>query len=130
MRQNRVYVYCCIFKGGVTKMIQKNVGKKIKQLRESHKMTLEQLGDRLGVTKGYIHHMENGNRKISLDFLQSIADIFNVEMYYFFTDKQVVELDNETVTLINAKKEWDKQEITIDDINEWIEIANKRRRKA
>lgn len=90
-------------------------------------MTLEQLGERLGVTKGYIHHMENGNRKIGISFLENIAEIFDVEMYYFFTDKQLIEINDETIELINIKKEWDSQEITIDDINMWIKIANSRR---
>lgn len=111
---------------GVVAVLQKEIGVKIKRLRNKKEMTLEQLGEKLGVTKGYIHHMENGNRKIGISFLENIADIFDVELYHFFTNKQLIEINNETIELINMKKEWDRQEITIDDINTWIEIANSR----
>lgn len=110
-------------------MIHKEVGKKIKYLREKAGMTLEQLGERLGVTKGYVHHMENGNRKISLDFLQNIADIFNVEMHYFFTDRELVELDDETIALISLNKELKVEEISLEDIRMFVEIAKTRRKK-
>lgn len=110
-------------------MIHEQVGRKIKQLRIREGMTLEQLGERLGVTKGYVHHMENGNRKISLDFLQSIADVFNVGMYYFFTDRKLVELDDETIALFNLNNELKEEEISIDDIRMYVEIAKTRRKK-
>lgn len=113
---------------GVVAMLQKKIGEKIKKLRNEKNMTLEQLGEKLGVTKGYVHHMENGNRKISIDFLENIAEIFDVEMHYFFTDSRMLEMNDETIELLNMKKEWDRQEITIDDINTWIEIANSRRK--
>jgi len=110
-------------------MIQDEVGKKIKSLREREGMTLEQVGERLGVTKGYVHHLENGNRKISLDFLESIANIFNVEMHYFFTRKHLVELDNETIALINLNNELKDAEISIEDIRMYVDIAKTRRKK-
>jgi len=109
-------------------LLQKEIGLKIKKLRNGRSMTLEQLGEKIGVTKGYVHHMENGNRKIGLDFLQSIADVFSVEMYYFFTDSDMIKMDDETIRLINAKEEWDRQDITLDDIKTWIDIANSRRK--
>ena len=107
-------------------MLHKKIGNKIRKLRTGKNMTLEQLGDKLGVTKGYVHHLESGNRKIGLGFLENIAEIFEVEMYYFFTDRKLIEMNDETIELINMKKEWDRQDITIDDINLWIEIANRR----
>ena len=109
-------------------MLHKKIGNKIRKLRTGKNMTLEQLGEVIGVTKGYVHHMENGNRKISIDFLQSMADVFNVEMYYFFTDSNLIKIDDEMIRLINAKEEWDRQDITLDDIKTWIGIANSRRK--
>ena len=109
-------------------MLQKEIGDKIRKLRNSKNMTLEQLGGKIGVTKGYVHHMENGNRKISISFLENIAEIFDVEMYYFFTDNNLIKIDDETIRLINAKEEWDRQDITLDDIKTWIDIANSRRK--
>jgi len=109
-------------------VLHKKIGNKIRKLRTGKNMTLEQLGEVIGVTKGYVHHMENGNRKISIDFLQSMADVFNVEMYYFFTDSNLIKIDDEMIRLINAKEEWDRQDITLDDIKTWIGIANSRRK--
>lgn len=109
-------------------MIQKEVGNKIKQLRLRNDMTLEQLGERLGVSKAYVHHMENGNRKISLDFLEIVADIFDVEVYYFFTDHKLVKLTDEEVVVLERKKKWDEYNISLDEIEMWVDIARSRKK--
>lgn len=54
------------------------IGQFIKQLREKKGMTSEELGKRLGVTKGTISRYENGSRKISMDDIPKFAIALDV----------------------------------------------------
>lgn len=55
---------------------------RLKKLRLEHKMTQEQLGKRINVTKVSISGYENGNRTPDLETLQKIADCFDVTTDY------------------------------------------------
>lgn len=55
---------------------------RLKELRTSKGLTMEQLGKELDSTKGTISNYENGNKKPSLDMLIKIADYFNVSIDY------------------------------------------------
>lgn len=55
---------------------------RLKELRLSNKLTLENLGKEIGSTKSTIANFENGNKKPSLDLLIKIADYFEVSLDY------------------------------------------------
>lgn len=55
---------------------------RLKQLRKSKGITLEQLGEYVGATKATIGNFENGNKKPSLDLLIKLADYFDVSIDY------------------------------------------------
>lgn len=55
---------------------------RLKQLRTSNNLTLEQLGNAVGSTRGTMGNFENGNKKPSLDMLIKLADYFNVSIDY------------------------------------------------
>jgi transcriptional regulator with XRE-family HTH domain len=55
-----------------------NLGKVIKKLRTDNKMTQEELSLRLGVTRPYIHMMEDGERNPSPDLIDGLAIIFDI----------------------------------------------------
>jgi transcriptional regulator with XRE-family HTH domain len=55
---------------------------RLKELRSSKKLTLEQLGKELGVIKQTIGHWESGIRLPNLEMTVSIADYFNVSLDY------------------------------------------------
>lgn len=55
---------------------------RLKQLRQSQGLTLEQLGNNIGSTKATIGNFENGNKNPSLDMLIKLADFFNVSIDY------------------------------------------------
>lgn len=57
---------------------------RLKQLRTQNKMTQEELGKKINVTKVSISGYENGNRSPDTDTLQRIAEVFNVSMDYLF----------------------------------------------
>ncbi len=60
------------------------IGEKIKKLRRLKEKTQKELGNFLGCSEAQISHIENGNRKISIDDINKIANFFNVPYEYFF----------------------------------------------
>lgn len=54
------------------------LGYRLRELRKENKMSQEDLGKLLGVTKVSISGYENGTRVPSLDVLQGILDVFQV----------------------------------------------------
>ncbi|GAF12149.1 transcriptional regulator, XRE family [Bacillus sp. JCM 19046] len=60
------------------------VPERLKALRLEHKLTQEQLGQMISVTKVSISGYENGNRTPDTDTLNRIADVFHVSTDYLF----------------------------------------------
>lgn len=60
------------------------VPERLKALRIENKLTQEQLGQMISVTKVSISGYENGNRTPDTDTLNRIADVFNVSTDYLF----------------------------------------------
>jgi Zn-dependent peptidase ImmA (M78 family)/transcriptional regulator with XRE-family HTH domain len=56
-----------------------DIGKRIAALREG-KMTGEQLGERLGISKSEVSKIENGSRKLDIGYLALIAEIFEISL--------------------------------------------------
>ena len=54
-------------------------GERIRELRKSLKMTMEQFGEKIGVTKSTISNIENGNRNATEHMVKSICREFNVD---------------------------------------------------
>lgn len=59
-----------------------NFPSRLKQLRQSSGLTLEQLGNNIGSTKSTLSNFENGNKNPSLEILINLADYFNVSIDY------------------------------------------------
>ncbi|MCM3180195.1 helix-turn-helix domain-containing protein [Cytobacillus horneckiae] len=68
-----------------------NVGSRLREIRKQKNITLEELGDKLGKTKGYISKWENGQRPINLTNLQSIAEALEVDIKDFFSNSGTVQ---------------------------------------
>lgn len=66
----------------------KNIGKRIRNYREERGMTLEELSNKLGITKGYLSKLERGIKPISLDNLHKIADVLEVDVTDLFPHKE------------------------------------------
>lgn len=58
------------------------LGKRLKMLRAEKKITQEELGKVVNVTKVSISGYENGNRTPDTETLQKLADFFNVSTDY------------------------------------------------
>ncbi len=58
------------------------LGERLKKLRRDKKLTQEQLGKKVNVTKVSISGYENGNRTPDTETLQNLADFFGVSTDY------------------------------------------------
>lgn len=67
----------------------------LRQLRNKAGMSQEELAKRLGMSKSAISMYESGSREPSLEILEAIADIFNVDMNTLTDSKRSFELDDE-----------------------------------
>lgn len=67
----------------ITTVLAKNV----KQLREAHGLTLDQLGEAIGVSRQQIWNIENEKSWITLDKIEKLAKHFNVEEDLLFQNK-------------------------------------------
>lgn len=60
-------------------------GERIRELRKTLKMTMEQFGEKIGVTKSTISNIENGNRNATEHMVKSICREFNVDYIWLTT---------------------------------------------
>lgn len=57
-------------------------GQRLKDLRLSENLTMEQLGAKLGLSKSAVNMYERGEREPGFENLETIADFFNVDIDY------------------------------------------------
>ncbi|GAF14890.1 hypothetical protein JCM19046_3551 [Bacillus sp. JCM 19046] len=67
--------------------------------------------------------MENGKRKISIEFLEKIADVLDVDVTHFFDKSQEVNLPDGTDAFV--LKPDDMEGVTPEEIMEFIRMAQK-----
>lgn len=58
------------------------VGDRIRKLRQEKRLTLDQLSERTGISKGFLSDAENGNRNVSSQNLLKIANELNASLDY------------------------------------------------
>ncbi len=76
------------------------LGYRLRELRKENKMSQEDLGKLLGITKVSVSGYENGTRIPSLEILNGILDVFQVSADYLLgRELNVVCEDNNNVTI-------------------------------
>ena len=81
------------------------LGKRIKELRKTHKYTQEQLAEKVGIGTPNISYFETGKFAPSIETLQKLAQVFGVEVYelYMFQPlKPANEIKQELVHAIES----------------------------
>lgn len=82
-----------------------DIGKKIKELRTDKGLTLKELSSLTDLSIGFLSQLERGLTTIAVDTLENIANVFQVELTYFFsipkkTNKYVLrEYEKEILTI-------------------------------
>lgn len=66
--------------------MERTIGERIKKLRLQHNMTLKEMGEAINFNYSNLSKIERGIRKPHIDFLQKIAEYFDIEITYFFND--------------------------------------------
>lgn len=72
-------------------------GERIRELRKTLKMTMEQFGEKIGVTKSTISNIENGNRNATEHMVKSICREFNVDYIWLTTGDGEMFVDTDDV---------------------------------
>lgn len=57
----------------MTHATRKNVGQRVRALREESNLTQEQLALMTGVGRSYLAKVETGNRNATIDFMEKVA---------------------------------------------------------
>lgn len=77
---------------------------RIRELRLSRHWTLQELADRCGVTKQSVHIWETGKQNISLQNMEILCDVFNIQMDYLLCKQDITMrfLSTEELNIIDA----------------------------
>lgn len=91
------------------------IANRLKQIRLENKLTQKQLAERLGIQKSVVSYYENGDRCPSYDVLVRFARIFHTSTDYLLG--------------LEHTRTLDVSDLSEDDINVLIAVANALRRK-
>jgi toxin-antitoxin system, antitoxin component, xre family len=85
-----------------------NTGKRLKELRENFKYSLEEVAEKINSSAGTISRYENNERKINSVNLLRLADLFNVSPKYILYGTSIDkikenELENKVVSFFTDK---------------------------
>lgn len=70
------------------KSIEIKIGQRAKNLRKTKNITLKDLSEKTNLSVGYLSQFERGINTIAIDSLSKIANVYGVELSYFFPDTE------------------------------------------
>ena len=110
-----------------------NMGERIKYLRESHGMTQDELGEKIGVQKSAIRKYEKGSvENIKRSSIKIMADLFNVSPCYLMAwDEDELRNNNlsEEVKLIERiQLQYGKPAVEL--LSDFVQLNDNRQKKA
>lgn len=105
----------------------KHLGNKVREIRQKHGHTLEELGDKLSFNPSNLSKIERGIRKPTIELIEQIAKLYDVPLSYFFGEEaempdELRELGAEWITFV---EEMEEKNITPDEIKAIMEIMKK-----
>lgn len=68
----------------MSKKLAVRIGLRISELRKLKGLTMEKLAYEMGISKGYLSDVENGNKIPSVEMLERIAKELNVDIVDIF----------------------------------------------
>lgn len=68
---------------------------RVKEIRKSLGLTLEKFGERIGVTRGSMSNIENGNRNLTEQMTKSICREFGVDYMWLTTGEGEMFIDSD-----------------------------------
>lgn len=103
-----------------------NFGKVLKELREEKKMTQEELGLLLKLSKSNISKYEAGSLQPSIEVLSFLSDYFNVSLDYLL-GKSILKRPEERIAFHLEDDELDPDDVAL--IQNLIESLKKKHKK-
>lgn len=102
----------------------KEIGQKVKQLREKNNLSQKDLAEKLGYQSDTaIHLIEKGKRSLSVEKLKELAEIFNVSASVLIDDK-VYSKDVDIKTALRTDSRLNEKDI--DQISDFIEFIKQK----
>lgn len=112
-----------------------SLGTKLREIRKAHKLTLEEMANKLNernpnanFNKGRLSKWEHDTDEPRLSSLKQVADLFNVSIDYFFNEEKVASEENPTAEVIAAHVDDDTPESEKKQIINFIENLKKARK--
>lgn len=68
---------------------------RVKEIRKTFGLTLEKFGERIGVTRGSMSNIENGNRNLTEQMTKSICREFSVDYMWLTTGEGEMFIDTD-----------------------------------
>jgi transcriptional regulator with XRE-family HTH domain len=65
--------------------IKLKVGQRIRELRQTQKLSQEALANKANVDRTYMTDLENGRRNVSIEVLKRVTDALDITFTEFFT---------------------------------------------
>lgn len=59
---------------------QKEIGKRIQDLRKKRHMRVVEVAEKLGITRQHVYNLESGKKSLTVERLQQIRTVFNVNV--------------------------------------------------
>lgn len=78
-------------RGTIMENLEQKIGQKAKNLRKEKNITLKELSEQTNLSVGYLSQFERGINTIAIDSLCKIADVYGVELNYFFPNSALEE---------------------------------------
>jgi len=112
------------------KDFEKEIGEKLKELREKKGYTMRFVGESLGMDYSYISKIEKGSLP-SIKVLKQLVELYGATLADLFGESQPVpsELKEIGVEWIFFAKEMKEKELTPDKIRKYIEAITELRNK-
>lgn len=90
----------------MNKIIQnKEIGMKIKEKRKEKSLTLQEVADKLGVSKQTVSLWENGKTSIKRDKIENLAKLLNIDMQFLLGVKESDDKYFVDISMLNSEQQ-------------------------
>ncbi len=102
-------------------------GKLIRELRDKHGDTREELAQKLGMSESGLGKIERGERAVKIELLEEIAKLYNESLSYFYGKEEQIpsEIKEIGAEWITFAKEMKERELTPEQIKATLELIEK-----
>ncbi len=69
---------------GRKKVLEFDIGKRLKEIRGERKLTQAQVSAKTGIDETYLSMLENNRRRASIKVLEQLAPCYNLKLHEFF----------------------------------------------